>query len=265
MSYTGFPLFRRKLVGRFGEAFSDESGGRTSGALLTSRTTAKLHRENARRRCACLPLLKLNPLFQSYVEGSLTEAEASRLQESLSVSRTGVMLPADDKPSTVFKRLFITGSPDEVAQQTHRLAEGRSIMDLVSDEARRLQQQVSSLDGERLDEYFTSVREVEQRLHASQEWATRPKPKVSAAMPTDIPNIADFVGQTRLMFDLMQLALESDSTRIITFRIQGQQSVPPLPLVNEGWHNLSHHGKDPEKLKQLHLIELEQMKLIGGF
>jgi len=175
------------------------------------------------------------------------------------------MLPADDRPSTVFKRLFITGSPDEVAQQTHRLADGRSIMDLVSDEARRLQRQVSSLDSERLDEYFTSVREVEQRLHASQEWATRPKPKVSAAMPTDIPNIADFVGQTRLMFDLMQLTLESDSTRIITFRIQGQQSVPPLPGVNEGWHNLSHHGKDPEKLKQLRLIELEQMKLIAGF
>ncbi len=89
--------------------------------------------------------------------------------------------------------------------------------------------------------------------------------KVSAAMPTDIPNIADFVGQTRLMFDLMQFALESDSTRIITFRIQGKQSVPPLPGVNEGLHNLSHHGKDPEKLKQLRLIELEQMKLIAGF
>ena len=207
-------------------------------------------------------LIEKQPIETRFSNLSLT---TSNLQESLSVSRTGVMLPADDKPSTVFKRLFITGSPIEVAQQTHRLAEGRSIMDLVSDEARRLQRQVSSLDSERLDEYFTSVREVEQRLHASQEWATRPKPKVSAAMPTDIPNIADFVGQTRLMFDLMQLALESDSTRIITFRIQGQQSVPPLQGVNEGWHNLSHHGKDPEKLKQLHLIELEQMKLIAGF
>ena len=117
----------------------------------------------------------------------------------------------------------------------------------------------------RLDEYFTSVREVEQRLHKSQQWALRPKPSVLADPPADIPGVADFAGQTRLMFDLMHLALENDSTRIITFRIQGQQSVPPVPGVKEGWHNLSHHGKDPEKLKQLHLIELEQMKLLSGF
>lgn len=189
----------------------------------------------------------------------------SNLQESLSVSRTGVMLPADDKPSVVFRRLFVNGTPEEVAKQTHRLAEGRSIMDLMADEARLLQRRVSTRDEERLDEYFTSVREVEQRLHKSQEWATKPKPNVIVAPPSDIAGVSDFSGQTRLMFDLMQLALENDSTRIITFRIQGQQSVPPLPGVKEGWHNLSHHGKDPEKLKQLHLIELEQMKLLAGF
>ena len=149
--------------------------------------------------------------------------------------------------------------------QTQRLSEGRSIMDLMGEEARRLQRRVSSRDGERLEEYFTTVREVEQRLHKSQEWAVKPKPAVAAAPPVDIPGTADFAGQTRLMFDLMQLALENDSTRVITFRIQGQQAVPPLPGVKEGWHNLSHHGKDPQKLEQLRLIELEQMRLLAGF
>lgn len=188
----------------------------------------------------------------------------SPTQESLSVARSGVMLPSDFKPSDVFRRLFVNGTPDEVAEQTRRLGEGRSIMDLMGEETRRLQRRVGKRDGERLDEYFTTVREVEQRLHKSQEWATRPKPSVNAKVPVDIPGTADFAGQTRLMFDLMQLALENDSTRVITFRIQGQQTVPVVPGVNQGWHNLSHHGKDPEKLDQLRKIELEQMRLFAG-
>lgn len=189
----------------------------------------------------------------------------SPTQESLSVARSGVMLPSDFKPSEVFRRLFVDGTPDEIAEQTRRLVEGRSIMDLMGDESRRLQRQVGKRDGERLDEYFTTVREVEQRLHKSQEWAVKPKPGVRAKVPVDIPGTADFAGQTRLMFDLIQLALENDSTRVITFRIQGQQSVPIVPGVNEGWHNLSHHGKDPAKLEQLHKIELTQMELFAGF
>jgi hypothetical protein len=189
----------------------------------------------------------------------------SATQEGLAVSRSGVMLPADNKPSAVFKRLFIDGTAAEVAEQARRLREGRSIMDLMGEESRRLRRRVGPLDGRRLDEYFTTVREVEQRLHEAQQWAERPKPQVAARPPADIPGTADFAGQTRLMFDLIQLALENDSTRVITFRIQGQQSVPAVPGVNQGWHNLSHHGKDPEKLAQLRRIELEQMRLLAGF
>ncbi len=207
-------------------------------------------------------LLEKQPAETRFSNLNLT---TSSFQESLSVSRTGVMLPADNKPQTVFKRLFVNGTPQEVAEQTHRLAQGRSIMGLMGEEAHRLPRKVSAQDGQRLEEYFTSVREVEQRLHDSQGWAMRPKPVIAAAPPADIPGTADFAEQTRLMFDLMQLALENDSTRVLTFRIQGQQAVPPLPGVREGWHNLSHHGKDPQKLEQLHLIELEQMKLLGAF
>ncbi len=189
----------------------------------------------------------------------------SATQEGLAVSRSGVMLPADNRPSAVFKRLFIDGTAGEVAEQARRLHEGRSIMDLMGEESRRLRRRVGESDARRLDEYFTTVREVEQRLHESQQWAERPKPKVAARPPVDILGTADFSGQIRLMFDLMHLALENDSTRVITFRIQGQQSVPVVPGVNQGWHNLSHHGKDPEKLAQLRRIELEQMKRLAGF
>ena len=78
--------------------------------------------------------------------------------------------------------------------------------------------------------------------------------------PTDIPNPADMVGRTRLMFDLISLALQTDSTRFITMHIDLHSLVIPIDGVKMDWHGLSHHGKDPSKLAQLKLIELEQMK-----
>jgi hypothetical protein len=79
------------------------------------------------------------------------------------------MLPADNRPSAVFKRLFVDGTAGEVAEQARRLREGRSIMDLMGEESRRLRRGAGARDGRRLDEYFTTVREVEQRLHESQQ------------------------------------------------------------------------------------------------
>ncbi|MEW6305179.1 MAG: DUF1552 domain-containing protein [Verrucomicrobiota bacterium] len=183
----------------------------------------------------------------------------------LSYSRSGGMVPPEWRPSLVFRQLFVNGTPREVAEQTRRMQDGQSIMDTVSAEAKRLQGRVSATDRERLDEYFTTVREVEHRLKQAEDWAKRPKPQVRAQPPTDVQNAADFVGRTRLMFDLIQLALETDSTRVITLKIQGHNSVPPGLNVTQDWHNLSHHGKDPEKLAQLRVIELEQMKLLAGF
>lgn len=184
---------------------------------------------------------------------------------SMSVSRSGVMVPADYRPSEVFKKLFVNGTTKEVAEQTRRLQDGQSIMDAVQGEAKRLQQRASAPDRARLDEYFTTVREVEQRLHQAEDWAKKPKPPVEMIPPTDIQNAADFVNRSRLMYDLAHLALATDSTRVISLRIQGHNSVPPIDGITQDWHNLSHHGKDPEKLAQLKVIELEQMKLLANF
>ena len=183
----------------------------------------------------------------------------------LSVSRSGVKLPADYRPSEVFKKLFVNGTAREVAQQSDRLRDGQSIMDTVAGDAKRLQGRVTARDREKLDEYFTTVREVEQRLKLAEAWAKKPKPQVSVPPPTDVQNAYDFVARTRLMFDLAHLALRTDSTRVITLAIAGHNSVPPVQGVTIDWHNLSHHGKDPEKLAQLRIIELEQMKLLAEF
>jgi len=183
----------------------------------------------------------------------------------LSVSRSGVKVPADYRPSEVFKKLFVNGTAREVAQQSERLRDGQSIMDTVAGDAKRLSARVTARDREKLDEYFTTVREVEQRLKLAEAWAQKPKPQVNVPPPTDVQNAADFVARTQLMFDLAHLALQTDSTRVITLAIAGHNSVPPVKGITIDWHNLSHHGKDPEKLAQLRVIELEQMKLLAGF
>ena len=182
---------------------------------------------------------------------------------SLSWTRSGALVPSDTSPSRVFARLFLEGRPDEVEAQIRRLRDGQSILDQVGEQARRMQSGVGSGDKEKLDEYFSSVRELEQRLHRAEEWAKKPKPKVEAQQPQDIANPADLLGRTRLMFDLTHLALATDSTRLVTIMLLGTSSVPPIPGVNDGHHNLSHHGQDPEKLKQLAIVEIEKLKILA--
>jgi hypothetical protein len=156
--------------------------------------------------------------------------------------------------------LFLEGSAEEVRAQVRRLENGRSILDDVRSQAAGLRSDLGSDDRDKLEEYLTSVRELEQRLVKDEGWFKTPKPKVDVAPPKDIPNASDLIGRTRLLFDLTHLALETDSTRLVTIMLGGGTTAPPIPGVNLGHHDLSHHGKDPGKLEQLALIELEVMK-----
>jgi hypothetical protein len=183
----------------------------------------------------------------------------------LSWTRSGAPVPTDDWPSSVFAKLFLEGRPDEVEAQARRLRDGRSILDAVGEQSRSLQKDLGVNDREKLDEYFTSVRELEQRLAEAEAWSKKPKPKVDAKPPQNITNGADLVGKTRLWFDLIHLALQTDSTRLITLQLLGTSSVPPVAGVNLGHHDLSHHGKDPAKIEQLKKIEIEKMKTLATF
>ena len=174
---------------------------------------------------------------------------------SQSYTRSGVMIPAETSPSRLFAKLFLEGKPDEVAAQMRKIREGRSIMDTVGGEAKRLEGRMGAGDRERLGEYFQSVREMEQRLAKMEEWSHQPKPKVDAPPPQDIADDKDLIGRMQLLFDLVPLALQTDSTRLITILVQGRNDVPPVPGVSIDHHNLSHHGQDEAKIKQLKLIE----------
>lgn len=182
---------------------------------------------------------------------------------SQSYTRSGVMIPAETRPSVVFAKLFVNGTPDEIGRQMKKLREGRSIMDTVGDEAKRFGARVGAADRDKLDEYFTSVREMEQRLAKAEDWVQKPKPQIDAAKPTDIAENNDIIGRLQLLFELVPLALQTDSTRLITILVQGRGDVPPVPGVSIDHHNLSHHGQDPEKIRQLELIEKAEMAAVG--
>lgn len=181
----------------------------------------------------------------------------------LSYTRAGVRIPPETRPSRLFARLFLEGTPEEKQAQMRRIQDGQSIMDLVRDQSKQVAGKVGREDNQTLEQYFSSVRELEQRLTSAEEWAKRPKPKVDRKPPKDVEDRADFVGRMRLMYDLIFLAFQTDSTRLITFCGAGGNEVVSLDGVEDGWHNLSHHGKDPNKIEQLAIIEREEMRLFG--
>jgi hypothetical protein len=184
---------------------------------------------------------------------------------SPSYTEAGSMIPAEDSPARLFSKLFVNDSAAARETQADRLRHGRSIMDLVLDDAKRLTRQVGPGDQRRLDAYFSSVRDLEVRLAESEAWANRPKPKVDAPRPVDINNSNDFVGRQRLMSGVIKLALQTDSTRFITYHLGGSGGVVPLEGVEEGYHSLSHHGRDDDKLEQLAIVEAEIIAAWGEF
>src|SRR3954454_7962548 len=112
--------------------------------------------------------------------------------------------------------MFVNNSPEEIKREVNRLKDGHSVLDTVLVQAKRLQGQVSAADRERLDQYFSSVREVEQGLVRAEEWTKQLKPKVSVPPFEDIRNKEDFHPRLELLLRLAVLALQTDSTRLIT-------------------------------------------------
>jgi hypothetical protein len=184
---------------------------------------------------------------------------------SPSYTQNGSMIPAETSPAKLFTRLFVADSPAERKRQVARAREGQSIMDLVADDTRSLERSLGAGDRGRLDAYLTSVRDLEKRLVEAEAWADKPKPVVPVTKPTDVGNPHDVVARQRLMSDMVRLALATDSTRFVTMHLGGGGGVVPVPGVDEGYHSLSHHGMDAEKLAQLTLVETEIVRAFGDF
>ena len=185
--------------------------------------------------------------------------------DSLSWSASGVPLPAENSPSKAFQQLFVDGTPAEIAAQVRSLKRGRSILDIVMGQAKKLHGELGKRDQEKLDEYFSAVRDLEGRLVQNEEWVQQPKPKVDAKPPTDIQSRTDAIGKMNLMLDLVVLALQNDSARTVTLRLNGMNAVPEIEGVKNDWHNLSHHGQDAAKIEELKVIEKAEFTALAAF
>lgn len=184
---------------------------------------------------------------------------------SMSWTASGVAVPGEQSPSKIFKQLFVEGTEDQKKKQTRGLQRGQSILDTVLGEAKSLHRELGHRDQEKLDEYLTSVRDLEVRLQQSEGWVYKPKPKVTAEAPEDIKDKAMIIEQTKLMYDLMTLALETDSTRTMTYALGGMNAPPKIAGVSTDWHQLSHHGRDQTKIDELKLIEEAEFEAFNYF
>ncbi len=186
---------------------------------------------------------------------------------SLSWTGTGVAIPPEERTSDVFNQLFLQGTPEQVAAQIHRLDTGRSILDAVADQAKELERNVGARDRSRLEQYFTSVRDLEHRLKESRDWESKPKPVVSYPAPVEPASPAQYMVKVKTMYDLARLSFETDSTRAITLMLNSVGTpVVTIPgeTITDSYHNLSHHGKTEEKLAQLKVLDEWHMKLLNN-
>ncbi len=174
--------------------------------------------------------------------------------QTLSYTRNGSPIPAEKSPKKLFQKLFVQGKPEEVAEAVKSLRQGRSMLDFLGEETARLNRTLSKDDQSRLDQYLTSVRELEQRMHSSEAWEQKPKPVVTANQPDDIADNMRFVDKTAQIFELMKLALETDSTRIISLFID-------TTVI----HNITHHGNRAEVVAELRAHEEGQFRVLNNF
>jgi hypothetical protein len=152
-------------------------------------------------------------------------------------------------PRLVFERLFghgLAGRPDDAS--AHRDEYNRSVLDFVMEDASKLKNQLGDRDQRKLDEYMTSVREIEQRL-ARFDQATKNVQASGVRLPSGVPD--DYGEHIRLMGDMMVLAFQTDLTRVCTmmFANEGSNRSYRMIGVSDGQHEMSHHGKDPHKIE----------------
>jgi len=183
---------------------------------------------------------------------------------SLSWSANGVSVPVESSPTALFAKLFLKGTPQEIARQETQLQDGQSIMDTLLAEAQSLQPRVSVSDRNKLDQYFTAVRETEQRLAKSELWSKTPKPAIDVRPPEKLP-WQDFTGNYRSFLDVVRLALQTDSTRVVTFGGDGGSPVAPLKGVTQAYHALSHHGMNDTLIEELRIIDRETIRIWAEF
>ena len=176
-------------------------------------------------------------------------------------TRTGVRVPPIEGPRELFRKLFINEGEKAKQEAADDLELRGSILDSVLSDAKNLGRRLGGQDKDKLDEYLTSVRDVEVSLELDKRWSRVPKPKAQMAEPED----RSFVEDIPVMYDLIALALQTDSTRVASFEMAGTGFDTGFFGLSQGYHALSHHGQKPDRIKGLTTIEYYQMEQLSRF
>jgi len=175
-------------------------------------------------------------------------------------TRSGIRVPPITGPADLFEKLFVDDSPERKSQRSTENHLQDSILDSVLEDANRLSKHVNREDKEKLDEYFSSIRDVEKRLQARKKWANEPKPKA----PFEKPSNSNTVEDLPMLYELISLALQTDSTRVATLEIGGC-FLPQHLGIDKSYHSMSHHGNDEETIAHLVTLETYQVEQFNTF
>lgn len=196
--------------------------------------------------------------------GNCDSGYSCAYQHNLSWRSPTVPMAPEPNPRLVFERLFGEGAHGQRQQNLKlRQAQQRSILDFVMDDARSLQRELTSRDRQKLDEYLTSVREIEKRIEKSEKFSASADPSIDT--PAGIP--ANYQEHMQIMYSMLLLAFQTDSTRIATFLLAGDGNNRPYPEIGipEGHHDLSHHMGKKEMMEKVAEIDLWYMKQFADF
>ena len=184
----------------------------------------------------------------------------------MSFTKEGVALPMIGRPSVFYQTLFRSDS--DRSRIEYVLKGNASILDDVLEEAKSIQRRVSRSDQKKLDEYLSSLRDVEKKLQKQEAWLEKPYPTTDYPLPAFDPVSPEQALQCEtIMYDLMALGLTTDSTRVMTFMIPGRTQVFEIEgeRLSTGYHALSHHGNQPEKIAEYSRIGREHVKSFAKF
>lgn len=178
----------------------------------------------------------------------------------MSWTRSGTRVPPISGPQALFDKLFVDEDAKNRNAAEDRMGLRASILDAVAGDAKRLSGELNRRDRNKLDEYFTSIREVEDRLALRRQWLDIPKPDAPIGRPKDV----DMVTDLPLLYELIALALQTNSTRVATLEIGGDFLSRPFGF-NKGYHALSHHGQVRESIEALVQMETYQVEQFAKF
>lgn len=191
------------------------------------------------------------------------------VDKTLAWTRGGTPIPAENRPHVIFDKLFRAETAEQVAKRKSGAAETGSVLDAIQEQAKKLDARLGQDDRRKLDEYFNAIRSVEKSIQTDLAWLDKPKPNVKPidfgekvqALDPESNRKADFDYRRyqRLMFDVLALALQTDSTRVVNYYARrdlndgthawGFKGCP------YGYHEMTHHGEDPDKLKWLTKVD----------